>query len=133
MRQVDLSYYQSAPQEKTPEKQKNSKYNSVKGSLSRTNQNKMMELFARNYPKVQKVKTYDIPKKDPILNPEPSKVSSKKITNPIRRSPQNMLVENPNSNPNLYFNSTQPVNLSPKVSNDRNKSPGVKLLLSSSL
>lgn len=74
-----------------------------------------------------------MPKKDPILNPEPQKVSSKKITHPLPRSPKNMYAENPNSNPNLYFNTTQPVNLSPKVSNNRNKSPGIKLLLSNSL
>lgn len=72
-------------------------------------------------------------KKDPILNPEPTKMSSKKITHPIKKSPSNMFLENPNSNPNLYFSTTQPITLSPKADNKRNKSPGLKLILSNSL
>lgn len=60
-------------------------------------------------------------------------MSSKKITHPQNRSPMNMYVENPNSNPNLYFNSTQPITLSPKANNNRNKSPGLNLILSNSL
>lgn len=51
----------------------------------------------------------------------------------MSRSPSNMFLENPKSNPNLYFSTTQPVTLSPKANNKKNKSPGLKLLLNNSL
>ena len=43
-----------------------------------------------------------------------------------------MYTENPQSNPELYFNTTQPVSLTAKAHNNRNNSPDLKLLLSNS-
>jgi hypothetical protein len=73
--------------------------------------------------KEESIRTYSRRKTDTIVNPEREKLSSKKIVKEIDKSPERMLTDNPNSNPNLYFFSNQTLVIGRKGNViDKNKS-----------